>query len=89
MTIIACVLAVALVVLYFAQTRQVNTLTREAARERAKLLDRIQHPELRQVEPGERTEYEPPKDTAELAYVGQEVPEFIQVGTTGAENGAG
>ena len=46
-----------------------------------KMADRIQHPEARQVEPGEIVEHEPPKDTAELAHVGQIVPEFIQVGS--------
>jgi hypothetical protein len=51
------------------------------AQERTKLLDRIQHPELRQVPPGgEMIEYDPPKDAAELAQVGQVVPEFVQVG---------
>jgi hypothetical protein len=54
----------------------------EARAERAKLLDRIQHPEIRQVMPGEPVEYETPKDEAEMAWVGQEVPEFVQVGDT-------
>ena len=44
------------------------------------LLDRIQHPERTQVEAGPIVEYDPPKDTAELAHVGEIVPEFISVG---------
>jgi hypothetical protein len=48
--------------------------------ERAKLLDRIQHPERVQVEPGDWETPDPPKDAAELAAVGTIVPEFVQVG---------
>ena len=48
--------------------------------ERQILLDRIQHPESRQVAPGPVIEYDPPKDEAELAYVGQMVPDGISVG---------
>lgn len=36
-----------------------------------KLADRIQHPEARQVEPGEVKEYDAPTDAGELAQVGQ------------------
>lgn len=49
-------------------------LERERAEHRveiAKLLDRIQHPEVRQVEPGEVVQYDLPTDDAELAQVGQ------------------
>ena len=54
---------------------------REAwATERQSLLDRIQFPEIRQITPSEPVIHEPPKDEAELAQVGQIVPEFIQVG---------
>jgi hypothetical protein len=49
--------------------------------ERRSLLDRIQFPEARQVERGEPVEHELPKDPAEMAFVGQEVPEFINVGS--------
>jgi hypothetical protein len=38
--------------------------------EQAKLLDRIQFPATRQVEPGEVREYDPPTDAGELASVG-------------------
>ena len=56
-------------------------LEREAwAKERASLLDRLQFPETRQVEPGPMIEHEPPKDEAELAHIGQVVPDFVQVG---------
>lgn len=50
-------------------------------RERKSLLDRIQHPERIQVEPGAQVEFEPSKDEAELAYIGQVVPDGVQVGT--------
>lgn len=49
-------------------------------RERKSLLDRIQHPERVQVEPGTQVEFEPSKDEAELAYIGQVVPDGVQVG---------
>jgi hypothetical protein len=55
---------------------------REAwATERASLLDRIQHPGTRQVQQAEPVLHETPKDLAEMAHVGQEVPEFVQVGS--------
>ncbi len=44
------------------------------------LLDRIQFPESRQIVPGPQIAYEPPKDEAELAYVGGFVPDGISVG---------
>ena len=47
--------------------------------ERASLLDRVQHPEYHQVAlPALPSE--PPRDAAEMAYVGTEVPEFVKVG---------
>jgi len=46
------------------------------------LLDRIQFPEVRQVAPGPQIDYVPPKDEAELAYVGGFVPDGISVGMT-------
>ena len=56
-------------------------LEREAwAQERQSLLDRIQFPDVRQVAPSEPVFHEPPKDEAELAHIGQIVPEFVQVG---------
>lgn len=62
----------------------VELLERERAEHRkeiARLLDRIQHPTTHQVEPGEIVEHEPPRDAAEMAWVGAEVPEFVQVGS--------
>lgn len=53
----------------------------EAAEERQTLLDRIQHPERPRVPVVEREPIEPPKDSAELAYVGGIVPDSVQVGT--------
>ena len=44
--------------------------------------DRIQHPEVRQVQPWPHVEYETPKDLAEMAFVGQEVPAGYTVGMT-------
>jgi len=52
----------------------------EWAKERKELLDRIQFPERKPVEPGPMVEHEPPKDEAELAHIGQIVPDFVQVG---------
>jgi hypothetical protein len=53
-----------------------------AQTERQSLLDRIQHPESRQVAAGEPTTYALPKDEAEMAYVGGFVPDGISVGMT-------
>lgn len=58
----------------FARERQ------EWTEERRELLSRIQRPDLIPVRPVEHEDPEPPKDSAELAFVGQEVPEFVQVG---------
>lgn len=44
------------------------------------LLNRIQHPERLPVEPAEQIIHDPPKDLAELAHIGQEVPTGIYVG---------
>jgi hypothetical protein len=52
-----------------------------ASEERAELLDRIQHPEVRRVDPGPKVVHEPPRDMGELAMVGQIVPEHVKVGT--------
>jgi hypothetical protein len=54
----------------------------EAALERRSLMDRIQHPAYHQ--PTEPIVYDPPtppKDLAELGFVGREVPDFYRVGT--------
>jgi hypothetical protein len=63
--------------------REQFNLERQAwGRERKELLDRIQHPETRVVSSMPAVEYEAPKDAAELAQVGQEVPYGVQVGDT-------
>jgi hypothetical protein len=51
--------------------------------ERRSLLDRIQHPERQQVVAADPSTYEAPEatDAAELAQVGQIVPEFVNVGS--------
>jgi hypothetical protein len=54
----------------------------DAAEERRALADRIQHPERVQVQPMIDMEpFEPPEDLAEMAYIGQIVPDHVQVGT--------
>ncbi len=88
MTIIAILLAVFLVAQFVFHAREQRKIQEAYEQERASLLDRIQHPEVRQVQPGEIVEHEPPKDEAELAHVGQIVPEFVRVGETGAGNGS-
>ncbi len=80
MTIIASIGFAAFVVLLLAREREVRRERESWEAERRSLLDRIQFPELHQVEPGEVVEHEPPKDASELAFVGMEVPEFINVG---------
>lgn len=57
-----------------------------ALEERRSLADRIQHPERIQVQPVEGPEPYVPRDSAELAYVGQLVPEFVQVGSPDPSN---
>lgn len=56
---------------------------RQAAEERRSLADRIQHPERVQVRPV--SDYEPPVQDEQadlaLAYVGQVVPEHVQIET--------
>lgn len=55
---------------------------RDAAEERRALADRIQHPERIQVPPApDYQPFDPPPDQAEIAHVGQIVPEFVHVGT--------
>jgi hypothetical protein len=60
--------------------QELRELVESSVAERASLLDRIQHPEVRQVSPSEPMLHERPKDFAEMAWVGQEVPEFVKVG---------
>jgi len=84
MTIIAGLLVVALIAQQFLHRRHMENVEARHTLERAKLLDRIQFPEVRQVGPSEPVEYETPKDEAELAQVGQIVPDFVQVGENGA-----
>ena len=60
---------------------------REKHREEvASLLDRIQHPEVRQVEPIYSEPVEPPKDAAELAMIGHIVPTGYDVGEADANS---
>lgn len=54
---------------------------KEARVERNALLDRIQHPTVRQVEARPVDPPPIPVDAAELAQIGQQVPEFVHVGT--------
>ena len=81
MTVIAALLIVVLIAQQFFQRRQMDDLIADFAIERASLLDRIQFPDVRQVEPGDVQEYEQPKDMAEMAFIGQQVPYGYDVGT--------
>jgi hypothetical protein len=78
-----CVLG--LILLLFRQARLAETerarILSASVQERASLLDRIQHPEVRQVEQAEVEPWEPPKDLAELAHLGQIVPDGVTVGS--------
>jgi hypothetical protein len=60
-------------------------LLAEATKERASLLDRIQHPSVRQVDALQPVVHEPPPDPAEMAWIGREVPDYVQVGTPDGE----
>jgi hypothetical protein len=84
-TVIAGLLIVALIALQFFHMRERDQIRTETARERASLLERIQRPEIRQVEATYSPPPEIPQDAAELSWVGLEVPEFVNVG--GEENG--
>lgn len=82
-----CVLG--LILLLFRQARLAEAertrILYASAQERASLLDRIQHPEVRQVQPVEVEPWEPPRDLAELAHLGQVVPQGVSVGTASPE----
>jgi hypothetical protein len=66
---------------HWQHSQQASRTAAESARERARLLDRIQHPERVQIEAREGHETpDIPKDAAELAAVGTIVPEFVRVG---------
>lgn len=87
MSVVAGLLAAGIVCMYFAHQANVTRLLEQHEVERERndmaigaLLDRIQHPEVRQVQPGEPVEHTPPADAAELAMVGLEVPDFVHVG---------
>ena len=72
----------------FAEERE--RLLEAAAKERRSLLDRIQHPEKVQVLPDpDYIPPEPPKDAAELAWIGQVVPDFVNVGQPDPQPQAG
>ncbi len=81
--VILLLLVVALVALRERDARQLERILTAAATERRSLLDRIQHPERRQVEPVVREPVEPPRDAAEMSLIGQIVPDGVQVGTSG------
>lgn len=69
---------------------QLRAQRAEAIAERRSLADRIQHPDRIQVVPSpDYRPPQPPKDEAELAFVGQMVPEFVSVGTPGTGPGEG
>lgn len=79
---------VALTIIILGLLFLIDRLIVDAGRERERhesvvkgLLDRIQFPEVRQVEPGPVAQREPPADTAELAFIGEEVPHYVKVGS--------
>jgi hypothetical protein len=68
-------------------SRQLNAQIAEAAAERASLLDRIQHPQVKQVD-GAPEPHEAQPMTAtdlELSFVGGEVPVGVSVGSLRAD----
>ncbi len=68
-------------VVLFAREREIRREREAWETERQNLLDRIQHPAIRHTATVEDWEHEePPRDLAELAQVGQVVPEFVDVG---------
>jgi hypothetical protein len=83
-TIVLGLCVLGLILLLFRQARLAETerarILSAGVQERASLLDRIQHPEVRQVQPVEVEPWEPPKDLAELAHLGQIVPDGVTVG---------
>lgn len=82
---IILLLAVALVLEHQRHTDLIALLWQKAEAERRSLLDRIQHPTVRQVEPAE---YEPPppaRDAAEFAHIGGVVPDNVHVGSEVAD----
>ncbi len=80
MTLVASIGFAAFLLLLLSREREARREREAWEQERRSLIDRIQHPEIHQVEPGEIVEHEPPRDASELAMVGLEVPEFINVG---------
>ncbi len=52
------------------------------------LLDRIQHPTIRQVQAAPHGVYEAPRDAAEMAQVGMIVPDGISVGSDNGDEPA-
>jgi hypothetical protein len=77
---LAAFLAAIIVAQHVLHSRQIDSLIAQQSHERSELLTRIQHPERVLVGPSEPVVHEEPKDSAEMAWVGQEVPEFVQVG---------
>lgn len=79
------ILAVVIVILLIQREKDAKDLAAiltSVAVERGKLLDRIQFPEVRHVPTaGDPVVHEAPTDLDELAFVGQEVPEFVSVGS--------
>ncbi len=69
-----------------AYLEQLEVQQQRAGEERRALADRIQHPERIQVQPGENPDPYIPRDAAEMAYIGQLVPEFVHVGSPNADS---
>lgn len=78
---IAVLLLIALAAQHHSHREQLDQILAETSHERQKLLDRIQHPAVRQVEPQEPPIiHESPRDAAQMAQIGQVVPDFIDFG---------
>jgi hypothetical protein len=80
-TYVALALLIAFILQHVLHFRQVGAMLADFSHERQKLLDRIQFPEVRQVEAIHSEPAEIPKDAAEMSFVGGEVPAGVDVGS--------
>lgn len=64
----------------FADKYLLDQILKRGAFERKELAERIQHPEVRHVDSFVSIPHSQSQDSAEMAYVGDIVPEFLDVG---------
>jgi hypothetical protein len=81
MTIALCVIIAVLFAERFADKFLLDGVLKRHAFERKELAERIQHPEIRYPEVIPSIPHEQSSDGAEMAYVGDIVPEFLRVGS--------